>query len=108
MEVASVEYSAVLDGGTPSTLFTATWGWRMSIAMVWEALLWCAVINYAVLFVWWVFFMRAHDGMYRLHGRWFHLSVDQFDAIHYAGMALYKIGILLFNLVPYIALRIVG
>jgi hypothetical protein len=27
--------------------------------------------------------------------------------LHYAGMALYKIGILLFNLVPYIALRIV-
>ena len=80
----------------------------MSIAMVWEALLWCAVINYAVLFVWWVFFMLAHDGMYRLHGRWFHLSVEQFDALHYAGMALFKIGILLFNLVPYIALRIVG
>ena len=32
----------------------------------------------------------------------------QFDALHYAGIALYKIGILLFNLVPYIALRIVG
>jgi len=28
--------------------------------------------------------------------------------LHSAGMALYKIGILLFNLVPYIALRIVG
>jgi hypothetical protein len=41
-------------------------------------------------------------------GRWFHLSVEQIDALHYTGMALYKIGILLFNLVPYIALRIVG
>ena len=46
--------------------------------------------------------------MYRLHGRWFQLSVQQFDALHYAGMAMFKIGILLFNLVPYIALRIVG
>jgi hypothetical protein len=43
--------------------------------------------------------------MYGVHSRWFHLSTDQFDALHYAGMALYKIGILLFNLVPYIALR---
>ena len=33
---------------------------------------------------------------------------EQFDALHYAGMALYKVGILLLNLVPYIALRLVG
>jgi hypothetical protein len=46
--------------------------------------------------------------MYGFHSRWFHLSVEQFDALHYAGIALYKIGILLFNLVPYIALRLVG
>jgi hypothetical protein len=80
----------------------------MSIAMARAFLLWCTVINYGVLLVWWLFFMLAHDWMYGLHSRWFHLSVEQFDALHYAGIALYKIGILLFNLVPYIALRLVG
>jgi hypothetical protein len=64
--------------------------------------------NYGVLVVWWLVFLLAHDGMYRLHGRWFHRSVEQCDALHYAGMALFKIGMLLFNLVPSIALRIVG
>ena len=48
--------------------------------------------------------MLAHDWRYRWHGRWFQLSMDHFDALHYGGMALFKIGILLFNLVPYIAL----
>jgi hypothetical protein len=33
----------------------------------------------------------------------FQLSVDQFDMLHYAGMAIFKIGIILLNLVPYIA-----
>ena len=80
----------------------------MNIAIVRDVLLWCIVINYSVLFVWLLFFMLAHDWMYQLHGRWFHLSLEQFDALHYAGMALFKIGILLFNLVPSIALRIVG
>ena len=79
----------------------------MSLAMVREVLLWCTLINYGVLLVWWLFFLLAHDWMYRLHGRWFHLSVEQFDALHYAGMAIFKIGILLFNLVPYMALHIV-
>jgi Family of unknown function (DUF6868) len=80
----------------------------MSLEMVRRALLWCTVINYGVLLVWFLFFMLAHDWIYQLHGKWFHLSVKQFDALHYAGMALYKIGTLLLNLIPYIALRIVG
>jgi len=46
--------------------------------------------------------------MYRFHSKWFNLPVDRFDAIHYAAMAAYKMGIWLFNLAPYLALRIVG
>ena len=80
----------------------------MSIEMLRNAFLWCAVINYGVLLVWFLFFILAHDLMQRLHGRWFQLSRQQFDVIHYAGMAVFKLGIILLNLVPYIALRIVG
>ena len=80
----------------------------MSLEMLGYLLLWCTVINYAVLLVWFLFLVLAHDWVHRLHGRWFRLTTEQFDSIHYAGMAVYKIGILLFNLVPYVALLIVG
>ena len=80
----------------------------MSLEMVRKALLWCTVLNYSVLFVWWLCFLLTHDWMHGWHRQWFHLSVEQFDTLHYIGMALYKMGILLFNLVPYIALHIVG
>ena len=80
----------------------------MSIVLVRKILLWYTVINYGVLLVWFLFFMLAHDWIYQLHGTWFHLSAEQFDTLYYAGMALYKLGILLLNLVPYIALRVVG
>jgi hypothetical protein len=80
----------------------------MSISMLRDVLLWCAVINYGVLLVWFLFFILAHDFMHRLHGRWFQLSRQQFDIIHYAGMAIFKLGIILLNVVPHIALRIVG
>jgi len=43
-----------------------------------------------------------------VHGKWFTLSVEEFDAIHYKGMAFFKMGIVLLNLAPYLALRIVG
>jgi hypothetical protein len=77
----------------------------MTIEMMRKALLWCAVINYGILLVW-LFFVLAHDRMYLLHSQWFRLSVEQFDMLHYAGMSIFKIGILLLNLVPYIALHI--
>lgn len=80
----------------------------MSIEIAREVLLWCTIINYAVLLCWFFCFILAHGWIQRLHGRWFHMPAEQFDAIHYAGMAIYKIGILLLNLVPYVALLIVG
>lgn len=73
-----------------------------------DALVWCLVINYGLLLWWFLLFSIAHDWMYRFHGRWFRMSVAQFDAIHYAAMAMYKIGILLFNLVPLLALLMAG
>ncbi len=69
-------------------------------------LIWCAVINYAILLVWFAVFVFAHDRLYRLHTRWFRLSVEMFDALNYAGVATYKIGIMLFILVPLIALSL--
>ncbi len=80
----------------------------MSVEMLREFLGWCAVINYGILLVWSLVFMFAHDWMHRFHGHWFRLSVEQFDTLHYAAMAMYKIGIFLFNLVPYVALLIVS
>ncbi|MBD9515698.1 MULTISPECIES: DUF6868 family protein [unclassified Pseudomonas] len=67
-------------------------------------LLYCTLINYVILLVWFAAFTLAHDFVYRLHSRWFTLPVEQFDAIHYGGMAVYKIGVLLLNLVPLLAL----
>jgi hypothetical protein len=69
-----------------------------------EVLLWCVGINYGVLLVWFGVFVYAHEWMYRLHTRWFKLSVETFDALHYAGVSIYKIGIILLNLVPLVAL----
>jgi hypothetical protein len=83
-------------------------GGIMTIEVIRSALAWCTVINWGLLLWWFLFFTLAHDWIYRFHSKWIDLSVDKFDAIHYAGMALFKIGIFLFNLVPYFALRIVG
>ncbi len=80
----------------------------MTVAEIKEILLWSVGINYGILVIWFGAFCIAHDWLYRLHSRWFKLSVETFDAIHYAGMATYKVGILLLTVVPLVALLVVS
>jgi hypothetical protein len=80
----------------------------MNIETIQYILGWSTVINYGILLWWFLFFVLAHDWMYRFHGRWFRLSVETFDGLHYGAMAAFKIGILLFNLTPWLVLQIAG
>jgi hypothetical protein len=58
---------------------------------------------YAILLVWFAVFVFCHDAVHRLHARWFRLPIEIFDAINYAGMAVFKIGALLLFAVPWLA-----
>ena len=80
----------------------------MTVEIIRDILGWCSVINVGLLLWWLLIFTMAHDWIYKMHGKWFKLSVERFDTIHYAGMAFFKICIFLFNIVPHLALRIVG
>lgn len=76
----------------------------MDIEQTRHILLYCMLVNYTILMVWFLAFVWFHDAIHRLHGRWFRLTPERFDLVSYGGMALYKIGVLLFNLVPWLAL----
>lgn len=80
----------------------------MSFETARNALLWCAIIDYSVLILWFLLFLLPHQWLYRLSGRPFRLTPEQFDAVNLAGIVLFKILVILFNIVPYIALRIAG
>jgi hypothetical protein len=80
----------------------------MTIEVLRSTLAWCIVLNWAFLLWWFLWFTLAHDWTYRVHSKWFDLSVDKFNTIHYGCMAIYKVGIILFVLAPYLALHIVG
>jgi hypothetical protein len=76
----------------------------MNISDTHDFLLYSLIINYVILLLWFGVFVLAHDWIYRLHTRWFNISMQTFDTIHYAGLAIYKIGIILLNLVPLLVL----
>jgi hypothetical protein len=80
----------------------------MTLEVIRGMLGWCIVMDVVILWIWLASFVFAHGWMHRMHGKWFKMSVETFDAVHYGGMAALKIGMILFHLVPYLALRIVG
>ncbi len=69
---------------------------------------WMTLINMGLMFYWLLMMVFAKSFVRRVHTKWFSLSEEKFDEIHYRAMAQYKLGIFLFNLVPYLALRIIG
>ena len=80
----------------------------MTIETMRTVLGWCTLINMGILLYWFLVFTFARDWIYRFHGRWFRLSAERFDAIHYSGMAFFKLGTFLLNLTPWLALVIIG
>ncbi len=68
---------------------------------------WCSIINIGLFAVSVIMILAASDFIYAMHGPWFHLPREAFDVTIYALMGAYKIVILVFNLVPYVALRMI-
>jgi len=80
----------------------------MTIETIRAALGWCTIINVGLLLWWFLAITLLHNWIYKMHSKWFKLSEEKFDAIHYAGIAFFKIIVIVFNVVPYFALRIIG
>ena len=80
----------------------------MDMQLLQQVLGWSLALNYLILLIWFLVFIYARTWMKSLHGRWFNLNDQTFDAIHYVAMAVYKMLIMVFNLVPFIALSLLS
>jgi hypothetical protein len=66
----------------------------------------CFLGGMALLVVWFAMFAFAGDWIYQVHSRWFQIPRQTFDAIHYTGMAVTKIAVILFFLLPWLAVKL--
>ena len=80
----------------------------MTLSTVRSVLLWCSIMNYALLITWFLIYVFPHEWLYRIWRKWFHLSTEQFDALNFVLIAIYKMCIVFFNFIPYLALLIAG
>ena len=68
---------------------------------------WCSIINIMLFVISAIMIIAASDFVYSWHGQMFHMPRETFDVAIYWFLGLYKIVILVFNLVPYLALVII-
>lgn len=80
----------------------------MDIQTLTTFFMWCSIINGSILILWTIFFMFAPDFVYRIQSNWFPIPKETFNVIFYAFIGLFKIIFIVFNVVPYIALLIIG
>jgi hypothetical protein len=80
----------------------------MDIHTLTRFFMWCTIINGALLIYWLMFCVFAPDWVYRMQSRWFPLKRETFDVVIYAFLGGFKALFIVFNLVPYLALLIVG
>ena len=80
----------------------------MDIQALTTFFMWCAIINGALLVLWTTMCILTPDLVYRTQSKWFPIPRDTFNVVMYSFLGLFKIVFLVFNVVPYVALLIVG
>ena len=80
----------------------------MDISTARDFFMWCTIINIGLLLLSSVMTICCSDLVYRIHTRWIKMSRETFNVVIYSYLGIYKILILMLNLVPYIALEIMS
>jgi len=80
----------------------------MDIDAIRAFFMWCTIMNGGLLILSFLLVVFAREWAFRMHSRWFTISRDSFNVMVDCFLGFYKILVIVFNLVPYIALVIIG
>ncbi len=80
----------------------------MDIQTLTSFFMWMTIINGGLFVYWAAWCLFAPDFVYRMQSRWFPISRETYDVAIYGFLGVFKMLFIVFNLVPYLALSIVG
>jgi hypothetical protein len=80
----------------------------MEVEILKAFFMWCTIINGGVLLFWTVCVLCLPDLVYRIQSKWIPISRQAFDIAIYSFIGIFKVFFLMFNLVPYLALTLIG
>ncbi len=80
----------------------------MSIQILTKFFMWCTILNAGFMLLSFVMVTFMGDIAYRIHSKWFPMPRETFNVVIYSFIGLYKILVFVFNIIPWIALTIIG
>jgi len=79
----------------------------INIELLEKFFLWMTIINFTIITFYFVLFVSAKSFIYKTQSRLFKMTKEKMDSRLYKILAYYKVATIAFNLVPYIALKII-
>lgn len=80
----------------------------MDLDQVTQVFMWMTIVNVGVLVLSTVVTMALMKTMCRTHARMFGIKEEQVAAAAYGYLGAYRLLVLVFNIVPYLALLLIG
>lgn len=69
---------------------------------------WCSVIGIMLLTFSSIMVISLRHKTAQIHGKMFHLEEDQLSKLYFQYLAQFKIALIILNIIPYFALKIIG
>ena len=70
--------------------------------------MWCTILNGGLLILSFLMVISVGDLAYKIHGSWFPMPRETYNAVLFSFIAIFKMLWLVFNVVPFLALLIIG
>ena len=80
----------------------------MDIQTLTSFFMWCTIINTGMLIFLALIYLLVPNLAYRLQSQFIPISRETFDIVFYSFIGFFKVVVLVFNVVPWIALLIIG
>jgi hypothetical protein len=69
--------------------------------------MWCTIINGSLLMIWSVLATGVPEVLYRIQSKWFPMPRETFTVVFYMFIGMFKMLVIVFNAVPFLALLII-
>jgi hypothetical protein len=80
----------------------------MDIAALRTFFMWCTILDVGLLILAFLVLAFAGDWVYRMHSRWFPMPRETFNVVIYSFLGVMKLFVWVFNIIPFLALVILG
>ncbi|MHC4118219.1 MAG: DUF6868 family protein [Planctomycetota bacterium] len=80
----------------------------MDVGMLTRFFMWCTILNMGLLALSFLILAVAGDSMYKIHSKWFPMPRETYNVLLFSWLAIYKIIVIVFNVMPWAVLAIIA